>query len=34
VERRYVVFFAIALAIVVSSQMLQAWLFPAASRCG
>jgi len=29
VERRYVVFFAIALAIVVSSQMLQAWLFPA-----
>lgn len=28
-ERRYVVFFAIALTIVISSQMLQAWLFPA-----
>ncbi len=28
-ERRYVVFFAIALAIVISSQVLQAWLFPA-----
>jgi YidC/Oxa1 family membrane protein insertase len=28
VERRYVVFFAIALAIVISNQMLQAWLFP------
>jgi predicted metalloprotease with PDZ domain len=28
VERRYVVFFASALAIVISSQLLQAWLFP------
>jgi YidC/Oxa1 family membrane protein insertase len=28
VERRYVLFFAIALAIVLSSQMLQAWLYP------
>ena len=27
-ERRYVLFFAIALAIVISSQMLQAWLYP------
>ena len=27
-ERRYVVFFAIALAIVITSQMLQAWLYP------
>ncbi len=29
VERRYVVFFAIAMAIVISGQVLQAWLFPA-----
>jgi YidC/Oxa1 family membrane protein insertase len=28
VERRYVLFFAIALAIVISSQVLQAWLYP------
>jgi YidC/Oxa1 family membrane protein insertase len=28
VERRYVLFFAIALAAVISSQMLQAWLYP------
>jgi len=28
VERRYILFFAIALAIVISSQMLQMWLFP------
>jgi len=28
VERRYVVFFAIALAIIITSQMLQAWLYP------
>jgi YidC/Oxa1 family membrane protein insertase len=28
VERRYVLFFAIALAIVITSQMLQAWLYP------
>ena len=27
-ERRYVMFFAIALAIVISSQLLQAWLYP------
>ncbi len=27
-ERRYVLFFAIALAIVITSQMLQAWLYP------
>ena len=27
-ERRYVLFFAIALAIVVSGQLLQAWLYP------
>ena len=27
-ERRYVVFFAIALAIIITSQMLQAWLYP------
>lgn len=27
-ERRYVLFFAIALAIVISSQVLQAWLYP------
>jgi YidC/Oxa1 family membrane protein insertase len=27
-ERRYVLFFAIALAIVISGQMLQAWLYP------
>ncbi len=27
-ERRYVVFFAIALAIIVTNQVLQAWLFP------
>ncbi|MFM7136905.1 MAG: YidC/Oxa1 family insertase periplasmic-domain containing protein [Planctomycetota bacterium] len=27
-ERRYVSFFAIALAIVITSQMLQAWLYP------
>ena len=27
-ERRYVSFFAIALAIVVTSQVLQAWLYP------
>ena len=27
-ERRYVSFFAIALAIVVTSQLLQAWLYP------
>jgi len=30
VERRYVLFFAVALAIVITSQMLQAWLYPAA----
>ena len=29
-ERRYVLFFAVALAIVITSQMLQAWLYPAA----
>jgi YidC/Oxa1 family membrane protein insertase len=28
VERRYVSFFAIALAIVITSQLLQAWLYP------
>ncbi len=27
-ERRYVSFFALALAIVITSQMLQAWLYP------
>ena len=27
-ERRYVLFFAIALAIVITSQMLQSFLFP------
>ena len=27
-ERRYVSFFAIALAIVITSQLLQAWLYP------
>jgi YidC/Oxa1 family membrane protein insertase len=28
VERRYILFFAIALAIVISSQVLQSWLYP------
>ena len=28
VERRYVSFFAIALAIVITSQLIQAWLYP------
>jgi YidC/Oxa1 family membrane protein insertase len=28
VERRYILFFAIALAIVITSQLLQAWLYP------